>query len=101
VIRRRIRIVASARRDIDDISEWIGKRSGVDPALKWLLALDDYIDTIARVPGTGTSRSYLRPGLRSSPFFGYLVFFRASGTELTVVRVIHGASNYVRDFRDK
>jgi toxin ParE1/3/4 len=101
MIRRRIRTAAAARRDIDHVAQWIAAQSGVNAAMKWLAALDEALDVLARVPGSGTSRSYLRPGLRSSPFFRHVIFFKSTKTVFTVVRVIHGARDYERVFRQR
>jgi toxin ParE1/3/4 len=102
VTRRRIRYTASARREIDEIAEFIARQSGsAETAMKWLSALDGNIDLLARVPGTGTARDDQQPGLRSSPIFSYLIFYRATPRILTVVRVVHGARDLSQIFRSR
>jgi len=84
-----------ARRDIDQITDRIAQDS-VDAALRWYDSLDDFLKTIARAPGIGTSRAKLQRGLRSVPFGNYLVFFRKSRGGVQILRVIHGARRWQR-----
>ena len=66
-MKRRIRKAARAETDIRQISRWIA-RDSIDAALKWLSDLDEKFLQLARTLGTGTDRSGLRRGMRSSPF---------------------------------
>lgn len=68
-------------------------------AMKWLEDLDSRFTELAGAPGSGTDRSDLRPGMRSSPFGNYLIFFKRLRDGIQVVRVIHGARDYKRLFR--
>jgi toxin ParE1/3/4 len=38
----------------------------------------------------GTDRGDLGPGLRSTPFGSYLIFFKAAPGGVQIVRVLHG-----------
>jgi toxin ParE1/3/4 len=90
--RRRLRVTASARADLDRIALSILEYSGsVDWALKWLSDAEIKFAKLADAPGTGTPQVDLERGLRSSPFGNYLVFFRATARVVTIVRVVHGA----------
>lgn len=94
--RLRVRHARRAKHDIGQIAEWIAESSGsADTALDWLDNFDRRCQQIALAPGTGTLRTDLASGLRSSSFGKYLIFFRATKRLLRVVRVIHGA----RDLR--
>lgn len=90
-MRRRVRRSAQARADIRGISQWIVQNSGsVNAALKWIRDLDERVERIADAPGTGTTHDDLEPGLRSSPFGNYMIFFRSGPRTLTVMRAVHG-----------
>ena len=94
----RVRKSARAETDIRQIALWIA-RDSVDAGIKWTFALDNALARLADAPGSGTDRTDLRPGLRSSPFGNYLVFFKRIRDGIQVVRVIHGARDYSRFFR--
>jgi toxin ParE1/3/4 len=96
---RKVKVTARAKADIRSIADWIA-RDSVTAAVRWLDDLESRFRTICDVPGTGTNREDLRPGLRSSPFGNYLIFFKATQKTLTIVRVIHGARDY-RHFFEK
>jgi toxin ParE1/3/4 len=97
---RRVHIHAVVHEDIINAMRFIA-RDSVDAAIKWSFDLDDKFRLLARIPGTGTDRSNLRPGLRSSPFGEYLVFFERAPDGIAIVRVIHGARKYARLFKKK
>jgi len=46
---------------------------------------------LASLPGTlGQARPELRPDIRSTPFSGYVIFFRYEGDDFEVVNVLEG-----------
>lgn len=94
----RIHKTAHAEADIKNIALWIA-RDSVESALKWAADLDEKLRTLAQVPGSGTDRGKLRPGMRSSPFGNYLIFFKRVRNGIQIIRVIHGARDYTRYFR--
>ena len=94
---RRVQKSARAEIDIRGIGRWIA-RDSLTAALKWGDDLDRKLRVIADLPGIGTDRSDLRPGLRSYPFGNYLIFFKAIRGGIVVVRVLHGARDYRRLF---
>lgn len=94
---RRIRMTASANADVRSIARWIA-RDSVDNAVNWTFELDDKLQKLLETPGSGTDRSDLRPGMRSSPFGQYLIFFKPFRYGIQVIRVIHGARDYTRFF---
>jgi toxin ParE1/3/4 len=97
---RRVRVTSRAESDVRSIGAWIARQSdSAETAIAWLDRLDALFRALAETPGIGTARPDLRPGLRSIPFGNYLIFFKTSRSELTIVRVIHGARDYRRLFR--
>jgi toxin ParE1/3/4 len=95
---RRVRTTARAEKDIQSIGSWIARES-MPAAMKWLEDLDARFSELAEAPGSGTDRNELRPGMRSSPFGNYLIFFKRLRDGIQVVRVIHGARDYKRLFK--
>jgi toxin ParE1/3/4 len=92
---RRVRKTPSADAEIRSIMLWIA-RDNPSAALKWARDLDEKLRKLAEMPGSGTDRKDLRPGVRSSPFGNYLVFFKPARDGITVIRVLHGARDYTR-----
>jgi len=63
---------------------------------QWGAAQSDHMDglealfaLISRHPAIGTPRPELAPGLRSMPTGSHLVFYRADGEAVTILRVLH------------
>jgi toxin ParE1/3/4 len=94
----RIQQTAHAQEDIEQISLWIARQGSVQAALNWYQAINQEFLKLAETPGTGTDQGDLRPGLRSSPFKNYLIFFNPTRTGIQIIRVIHGARDYKRFF---
>lgn len=84
------------KRDALQIFAYIGE-DNFDAARRFLQALDADFKRLSDMPGMGAHREFNHPGLagiRSWPvsrFTSYLIFYRATETELQVLRVIHGA----------
>jgi toxin ParE1/3/4 len=96
---RRIQTTAHAEEDIWGIAQWIARdREALPAAIKWLEDLDSKFETLADIPGVGTDRSDLMPGVRSYPFGNYLIFFKPIRDGVQIVRVLHGARDYRRFF---
>jgi toxin ParE1/3/4 len=57
---------------------------------KFLEEIMETCELLAAQPGMGRKRDDLRLGLRSFGVKDYLVFYRVSGDELEVVRVVSG-----------
>ena len=96
-----IKRTPDADQDIDAIAEEIAARSqSIEVAVRWLQSVDRFIDKIATAPGVGTIRDSTLQGLRSVPFGNYLVFFRKIKRGIEVMRIIHGARRWEREFLD-
>jgi toxin ParE1/3/4 len=93
-------VSADAQRDIDAIADYIAARN-ISAALKWVQDIREAMQTIADMPGIGTIRDELRPGLRSYAMGDYLVFFRASGNGAEIVMVVHGSRDLSQIFPSK
>lgn len=87
--RLRLVISTSAKQDLVEIWTYIAQDSPRHA--------DDFVDLlyekcqlIADSPNIGRSRNELSAGLRSLPVARYLIFYRRSGRDLEIVRVVSG-----------
>ena len=88
----RLRFTAAARDDLTEIAVYVAALSGsrsVATALR--KQLRQKCERLASLPGTmGRDRSELAPGLRSSAFKGYVIFYRYIGNAMEVVNILEG-----------
>ena len=62
----------------------------VDAADRLLRRFDQRLDLCAMMPGIGTQRDDLAPGLRSMCIGKYLLFYRVIADGIELVRALHG-----------
>ncbi len=81
---------AAARRDLIAIFTYVAGESGsTETARRFVDRIRDQCRKLATLPGTlGRARPELRPGIRSFPFQGYVIFFRVTDTDLEVVTIV-------------
>ena len=89
---RRAVFLASVRADLLDIQSYIARESGSrSVAGAFVARLRDRCHELAALPGmVGRARPELGPGIRSSAFKGYVVFFRYRDQQLEVVNILEG-----------
>ncbi len=90
-------ISGRAEADLTHQYRWYVANAGVEAADRFLAGFDQTVDQLSRQPGLGWARKFRAPelaGIRSFPvggrFGGHLVFYRVSGEDLTIERVMHG-----------
>jgi toxin ParE1/3/4 len=87
--------------DLYDAYAWIAPDS--EKAAERLLdQVDVAITRLIRFPMIGAPRENLAPGLRSIRVrpFRHIIFYRVSGEEIVLIRLLHGAREMERrDFR--
>lgn len=89
---RRIKYAFRSERDLQGIQSYLAK-DDVDVADRIIAEIRAEIRKLASVPGIGHARPDLlgtRPYLVRT-IYQYLIIYRHSDDELTVVRVLHGA----------
>jgi plasmid stabilization system protein ParE len=88
----RLRFTAAAQDDLIEITLYIAELSGsrrVAQAFRKQLRVK--CERLASLPGTmGRDRSELAPGLRSSAFKGYVIFYRYIDNVMEVVNILEG-----------
>ncbi len=94
---------AAAILDIIENAEYIAQ-DDIDAAARFVNAVDEAINLIAKSPGIGVIRKVGKaPVMRMWVLKGFpnsLVFYRATSTEINVIRVIHSARDFNRIFNN-
>jgi toxin ParE1/3/4 len=80
----------SARRDLEELSEYISRDKPV-AALAFVEKLELQCRSLATNPEMGFSRDELAANLRVWPVGNWLIFYRPAGSDIEVVRIVHGA----------
>lgn len=86
-----------ARSDLIDIALYIAE-DNPGRAESLIAELEEKARTIAERPASFPLRDELSPGLRSAVHGRYVLFFRDLGSEVRIVRVLHGARDLRRAF---
>jgi toxin ParE1/3/4 len=102
-MRLRVSISGYAEADLTHQYRWYLENATVEVAERYLKSFDLTAEKLARQPGLGRARKFRSrelTGIRSYPVAGrfsvHLIFYRASGDELRIERVMHGARDLPR-----
>ena len=99
---RRIERRPRSRIDVIEQAIYLGEEAGEELALRFIDAVDAAVRRLAATPEIGRPResdSARLAGLRSWPVPGFpnhLIFYRTGDDSLEIVRVVHGARDFVR-----
>ena len=91
-------LLPHAEADIDSHCKFFAKKN-VEKALKFDQAVFETFDRLCEMPFIGTERAYQNPkllGIRMwfvKGFEKYLIFYRAFGNYIEIVRVLHSAQD--------
>jgi len=94
--RRHIAIRSRARRDLDDIADYLARESA-NLGRRFYTAAQQTFRQLAGMPGMGSPREFDNPlmtGVRSwqvRGFASYLIFYRPTRDGIEVFRVLHAA----------
>ena len=83
-------VSAKALDDLEEIWVYIAEDSP-NNADNFLDQLQAKFSSLADNPNIGVSRGQLAEGLRAFPIGNYLIYYRATDSELQIIRVTHGA----------
>lgn len=98
---RRFRLAAQARLDLLEIWHYIAK-SSIEAANRVGADLDEAIVQIAEMPGMGHSRADVDdPRYRFWSVHSYVIAYRIDTKPLTIARVVHGARDFKKLFKQK
>ncbi len=97
----RINRSAAAVLDIIETAEYIAQ-DNIEAAIRFVDAVDESLALIAKSPDIGVVRKVGKvPEMRMWVVKGFpnsLLFYRATSTEINVMRVIHSARDFYRVF---
>ncbi|MBT9368483.1 type II toxin-antitoxin system RelE/ParE family toxin [Rhizobium sp. CSW-27] len=85
-----------ADQDLVDIFVHIGE-SDIIAASRFVRQLTSKIEWTAASGFPGVPRDDLRSGLKALPFHRRCIYFRATATEVIILRVLHGHQNLPAD----
>ena len=88
----RIQYLNSVKADFGAIAHYVSSESG-SPALarQFIRALRHKCENLSTLPGTmGRDRSEIAPGLRSTSYRGYIIFFRYANNRFQIVNILEG-----------
>ena len=99
---RQLVYLASARRDLADILDYITRTSGnLVIGQRFVGVLRQHCSKLATLSATlGRPRPELRPDIRSFAFRNYVIFFRYKADTFEVVNILEGHREIVTYFRD-
>jgi len=86
---RKIRITASAERDLKKIGDYTQKEWGRKQKAKYLSGIRNKFSELNDMPDIGKERDNLRKGLRSHPVGSHVIFYESTSKRLTIMRILH------------
>ena len=86
-----------AERDLEAIGDYIAE-DNPSRAVSFIAELRIQCATIAKAPQAYRVRPELGEGIRSCAHGNYVIFFTATKTLLTIVRILHGAMDIPTQF---
>jgi toxin ParE1/3/4 len=93
---RRLEFTPKARRDIQGIWDYSCERFGFEKAEAYLRELQRAAETVAEDPRRGLACDNIRSGYRKLSVGSHVLFFRASGSRIVIVRVLHQRMDFER-----
>lgn len=94
---KRVSVTRDAKRDIDEIWLFVA-RDSVDAANRLIDEIVHRFFLIGSSPEMGRTRDDLKPGLRRHAVNNYVIYYRETRPNISIVRVVHGARDMKRLF---
>ena len=95
-------LTESAEGELEEVLRFIAEQDGKSRAEHVLVHFLDAFDNLASSPGIGHHKRRLTGDtLRWWPVFRFLVLYDPEAEPLTVMRILHGARDLDRIFRDE
>ncbi len=94
------RLTEPALRDIEQIADYIARRSGLAQADRFLAKLDARFAKITQFPNLGRRRDEILAGLRSLTTDNYLILYQAVQQDVEILRVVSGYRDLSALFTD-
>jgi toxin ParE1/3/4 len=91
-----LRFAPAAARDLQKISEDIKAAAGEHVALAFVERLRQSLEGLVTFPRMGRLRPRFGRGVRSWAFWPYVTFYRQSGDDIEIIRIVHGRRKITR-----
>jgi toxin ParE1/3/4 len=88
-----------AESDLDEIWDYSAERWGMDQANRYVGALRESIERVARDPSRGRSVSARGKSYYQYRSGSHMIFYRETNRGVQIVRVLHQSMEYVRHLR--
>jgi toxin ParE1/3/4 len=92
----RLRLAPAAARDLQKISDDITAAAGERVALGFIGRLRRSLEGLPDFPRMGRLRAGFGPGVRSWALSPYVAFYRQSGPDVEIIRIVHGRRKITR-----
>ena len=90
----------TAATDLEEIGDYIAL-GNPNRAVSFVREIRERCTAIAAAPEAAPLRDELIPGIRMVVHRNYLVFYRVLGNQIRIERVLHGARDIIRLFREE
>ncbi len=87
---RSLLITPAAEADLAEIWTYIADDS-TKAATSFIEQIEAKFQPLLDFPGVGSIRDQIAPGMRALPYKNYVIYYVFTDTDVTVVRVVHGA----------
>ena len=91
---------AEADEDLEEIFDYTYHEFGAKQAVKYVTFFEGIFESILQNPEIGRERNEIRLGLRSFIKESHVVFYRIIKDKIRIIRILHGAVDLPRHFRD-
>lgn len=95
---KRLRVSGPAKRDLSDIGAYTLREWGAAQKKKYLGQIRARFAALRESPGVGAARDEIAGGLRSCRAGRHVIYYRETGSELVVLRVLHESMDPVLQF---
>ena len=101
-MRSRYRLARSARRNLQQISDYWVNEAGDDVALRIIEGILETITALADQPRAGVAAEQFGAGVRKFPAGTYMIYYRRSrSSRIEILHVFHGARDQRKAWRNE
>lgn len=101
-MKRAYRITRSAKRNLQEISDYWAECAGPDVALTVVTSITETMITLADQPKAGMVAGDFGEGMRKFPAGNYIIYYRVYRSRgIEILHVFHGARNQMRAWKGK
>lgn len=83
------RLTPAAERDMEEIWTYTARQWGIEQAHRYTNTLTAAFAELAEAPKTAAACDHIRPGYRRRGVERHLIYFRITGYDIAIVRILH------------